>query len=160
MRGIKASDCILVTNVMPSEVKVYDRIENVWVTSYEFAIKLAFVVRIGLLNVAIAKSSASHTDEQLKELYDVITSDSFRQMFEARDEIISALKIELEADKRSAEKRWKRQDAYIEKLDRNNSRMYGELEAHIPSLKPLKESVILEIESGNNEDGNEQEALV
>ncbi len=156
MRNIKASDCILVTDVMPPGVKIYDRIENVWVTSYDYALKLAFVVRIGLLNVAIAKSSASHTDEQLKELYDVITSDSFRQMFEARDEVINALKLELEADKRSAEKRWKRQGAYIEKLDRNNSRMYGELEAHIPSLKPLKEARVLGIEAENTEE-NEQE---
>jgi hypothetical protein len=155
MRNIKASDCILVSDVLPPEIKVYDRIENVWVTSYEYALNLAFVVRIGLLNVAIARSSASHTDEQLKELYDVITSDSFRQMFEARDEIINALKIELEADKRSAEKRWGRQGAYIEKLDRNNSRLYGELQAHIPSLKPLKEIEMLKIG-----ESNEQESLI
>lgn len=158
MRNINASDCILVTEVMPPQTKIYDRIENTWVTSYEYAIKLASVVRFGLLNVAIIRSSASHSDEQLKELYDVITSDSFRQMFEARDEIINALKIELEADKRSSEKRWKRQGAYIEKLDRNNSRLYGELQAHIPSLKPLKEPNILELEEGNNE--NEKDSLI
>lgn len=156
MRNVKASDCILVSDVLPPDVKIYDRLENVWVTSYEYAVKLAFVVRFGLLNVAIARSGASHTDEQLKELYDVITSDSFRQMFEARDEIISALKLEVEADKRSAEKRWKRQGAYIEKLDRNNSRLYGELQAHIPSLKPLKEIETPLLEEGTDE----QETLV
>lgn len=158
MRSINATDCVLVTDMLPPQTKIYDRVENVWVTSYEYAIKLASVIRFGILNVAIAKSSASHSDEQLRELYTVITSDSFRQMFEARDEIINALKLELEADKRSAEKRWKRQGAYIEKLDRNNSRMYGELEAHIPSLKPLKEPNILEIEDGS--DDNEQESLI
>lgn len=159
MRNINASDCILVSDVLPIGVKIYDRIENTWVTSYEYVIKLASVVRFGLLNVAIAKSSASHTDEQLKELYDVITSDSFRQMFEARDEIIDALKQELDADKRSAEKRWKRQGLYIEKLARNNSQLYGELEAHIPSLKPLKEPGDLRLasETGNEED---QETLI
>jgi hypothetical protein len=160
MRNINASDCILVSDVLPTGVKIYDRIENTWVTSYEYAIKLASVVRYGLLNVAIAKSSASHTDAQLKELYEIITSDSFRQMFEARDEIIEALKQELDADKRSAEKRWKRQGVYIEKLARNNSQLYGELEAHIPSLKPLKEPSNLALGSG--EDGNEedQETLI
>jgi hypothetical protein len=158
MRNINASDCVLVTNVLPPQVRIYDRFENIWVTSYEYAIKLASVIRFGILNVAIARSSASHTDEQLKELYSIITSDSFRQMFEARDEIINALKIELEADKRSAEKRWKRQGAYIEKLDRNNSRLYGELQAHIPALKPLKEPNMLELEDGS--DSDEQETLI
>ncbi len=160
MRNINASDCILVSDVLPAGVKIYDRVENAWVASYEYAIKLAYVIRIGLLNVAIAKSSASHTDEQLKELYDVITSDSFRQMFEARDEVILALKQELDADKRSAEKRWKRQGLYIEKLARNNTQLYGELEAHIPSLKPLKEPNNLEIESERGADNGNQESLI
>lgn len=158
MRSINATDCVLVTDVMPPNTKIYDRIDNTWVSSYDYAIKLASVIRYGILKVAIARSSASHSDEQLRELYEVITSDSFRQMFEARDEIINALKVELEADKRGAEKRWKRQGAYIEKLDRNNSRMYGELEAHIPSLKPLKESNLLELKDINDE--NEQESLI
>ncbi len=161
MRNINASDCILVSDILPTGVKIYDRTENAWVTSYEYAIKLAYVIRIGLLNVAIAKSSASHSDEQLKELYEVITSDSFRQMFEARDEIIDALKQELVADKRSADKRWKKQEIYIEKLARNNSQLYGELEAHIPSLKPLKEPsrLTLESETGTSEK-DEQETLI
>ncbi len=159
MRNINASDCILVSDILPVGVKIYDRIENTWVTSYEYAIKLAYVIRIGLLNVAIAKSSASHTDEQLKELYDVITSDSFRQMFESRDEIIEALKQELVADKRSADKRWKKQELYIERLARNNSQLYGELEAHIPSLKLLKEPNILGIEDGSNDEAD-QETLI
>ena len=149
MREVGASDCILVTDILPPNIKVYDRVENVWVTSYEYVIKLASVIRYGLLNVAIVRSSASHSDEQLKELYRVITSDSFRQMFEARDEIISAMRIELDADKRSAEKRWKRQGTYIDKLDRNNSRIYGELQSYIPSLKPLKETELLQINDGD-----------
>src|SRR3989344_595075 len=148
MREINASDCILVSDNLPPNTKMYDRIENVWVTSSESAIKLASVIRFGILNVAIIRSSASHTDDQLKDLYRIITSDSFRQMFEARDEIINALRLELEADKRGAEKRWRRQGSYIEKLDRDNSQLSGELQAHIPSLKPLKEPGILGLESG------------
>ncbi len=148
MREINASDCILVSDNLPANTKMYDRVENVWVTGSESAIKLASVVRFGILNVAIIRSSATHTDDQLKDLYRIITSDSFRQMFEARDEIINALRLELEADKRGAEKRWRRQGTYIEKLDRNNSQLYGELQAHIPSLKPLKEPGILGLESG------------
>lgn len=147
MRKINASDCILVTDILPTEIKVYDRIENVWVTSYEYVTKLASVLRFGLMNVAIAKSSASHTDEQLKELYRIITSDSFRNKFEARDEIIATMKKELDSEKSSTERRWKRQEVYIDKLASNNNQLYGELQAHIPSLKPLN-TEILELDDG------------
>ena len=87
MRKVNASDCILITDILPPDIKVYDRIDNVWVTSYEYAIKLASVLRLGLLNVAIARSSASHGDEKLREFYAIVTSDQFRHMFEARGEM-------------------------------------------------------------------------
>ncbi len=149
MRKINASDCVLVTEILPSHVRIYDRVDNVWVTSYEFALKLASVLRLGLMNVAIAKSAASHTDEQLKDLYRVITSDSFKNKFDARDEIITVMKKELEAEKSSTERRWERQRVNIEKLSRNNSQLYGELQAHIPSLKPLN-TELLELDNGEN----------
>lgn len=155
MRKINASDCILVTDILPPNVKVYDRIENVWVTSYEYVTKLASVLRLGLMNVAIAKSSATHTDEQLKDLYRVITSDSFRNKFEARDEIISAMQKDLELERASTERRWEKQRVNIEKLARNNNQLYGELSAHIPSLKPLN-SDVLELDDGED---NEQTLL-
>ena len=64
MRKIDANDCILVSDVLPPNVKVYERIDNVWVTSYAYALPLASVLRDGLIKVAIAKSSASQTDYQ------------------------------------------------------------------------------------------------
>ncbi len=152
MRKIDASDCILVTDILPTNIRVYDRIDNVWVTSYEYAIKLVSVLRLGLLNVAIAKSSASHTDEQLKDLYRIITSDSFRNKFEARREIIQRMRQELESEQASTERRWKRQAATIDALSKNNREIYGELEAHIPSLKPLGDGETLELQSGDEEE--------
>lgn len=154
MRKINASDCILVTDILPPNVKIYERIDNVWITSYEYVVKLTTVLRLGLMNVAIAKSSATHTDEQLKELYRVITSDSFRQKFEARKEIIDSMRQELESEKANTERRWKRQATTIDNLARNNREIYGELEAHIPSLKPLGEGEALELESGEDEESN------
>lgn len=150
MRKINATDCILVTDILPSNTKYYDRVENVWVTSYEHAIKLANVVRFGILNLAIARSSASHSDEQLRNLYKIITSDSFRHMFEARDEIVKNLGKELDSEISSTERRWRRQRGYIDKLSRNNNQLYNELQAHIPSLKPLGDGGMLSLENGGN----------
>lgn len=149
-RKINAGDCILVTDILPNDVKIYDRIENIWVVSYEFVINLTSVLRLGIMNVAIAKKTASHTDEELRDLYKIITSDSFRGKFEQRDELISMMKKELDSEKASTERRWKRQEVYIDKLDRNNNQLYGELQAHIPSLKPLTAD-ILELESADDD---------
>ena len=73
-------------------------------------------------------------------------------MFEARGEIIEMLKKELEADKASTERKWGRQALYIERLAKNNRELYGLLEDHMPSLKPLSEKGVIELESGEEEE--------
>ena len=148
MRKIDANDCILVSDVLPPNVKVYERIDNVWVTSYAYALPLASVLRDGLIKVAIAKSSASHTDEELRGLYRLITSESFKNKFEARNETIRNMKLGLESDERAMDRIFKRRKVEIEKLERNNNQLYSELQAHVPSLLPLKEPEMIELESG------------
>jgi hypothetical protein len=146
-RRINASECILVSQVLPDDIKSFKRIDGVWVTSYEYALNLAEFIRFLMLSVAIAKASATHEDEELKAIYDYIMSDAFRHKFEAHYEIVNALRDELLAERRSTELRWKKRDAYIAKLDRNTTAMYGELQNVIPNLPSLKS---LESETGAN----------
>lgn len=157
MRKVNASEAIIVTDILPPDIELYDRIDGVWVVSYENAIQLAYVLRIGILNLAIVKSTASQGDEKLRDLYKIITSDSFRHKFEQRNEIIDTLRKELTTEIASTERRWKRQEETIRKLASNNNQLYGELQAHIPSLKPLKGDS-LELESGESD--NEQESFI
>ncbi|KKR76178.1 MAG: hypothetical protein UU21_C0016G0006 [Candidatus Levybacteria bacterium GW2011_GWA2_40_8] len=151
MRKVTGSDCILVTDVLPHGVRSYDRIENVWVTNYETAVQLAVVIRKGFLDVAIAKSTANYSDENLRNFYKLVTSDSFRHLFEARKEIIDRMSEDLEGEIAWNERRWKKRKEEIDKLKRNNREIYGILESHIPSLKPLKEAEVFELESGEGE---------
>lgn len=158
MRKIGASDCIIVSDILPPNVKTYDRIENVWVTSYEYAISLATALRHGILNVAIARSGASHSDENLKKFYDIVNSDRFRHALEARKEIIETMEKELEADKASTDRKWRRQVDNIGKLKNNNRELVGMLEDHVPALKTLTENEYPKIDDG--EDETEQESLI
>lgn len=139
MRKIEASSCILVSDVLPPNIKVYEQIDNVWVTSYEYAINLANALRLGILNVAIARSGSTHTDENLKKFYEIVSSDRFKNALEARKEIIATLEKELEADKASTERKWRRQADSIDKLKSNNRELVGMLEDHVPSLKSLSD---------------------
>ncbi|KKP94750.1 MAG: hypothetical protein US02_C0019G0006 [Candidatus Levybacteria bacterium GW2011_GWA2_36_13] len=155
MRKISASDCILVSDILPPNVKSYDRIDNVWVTSYEYAVRLAIVLRVGILNVAIARSGASHTDDNLRKFYAIVNSDKFRHALEARKEIIVTMENELEADKASTDRKWRRQAANIEKLKNNNRELVGMLEDHVPALKGLSESEYPMLEEGKNENNDQ-----
>ena len=58
------------------------------------------------------------------------------------------MKLGLESDERAMDRIFKRRKVEIEKLERNNNQLYSELQAHVPSLLPLKEPEMIELESG------------
>ena len=154
-RKINASESILVTDVMPDGVKHYSRISGVWVVTFEDSIVLATTLRYSLMQVAIAKSAASHEDEKLQEIYDYITSEAFRHKVEAHFESVKYLKEDLEGEKRSMERIWKKREVQIQRLDRSMSQMFGEIQGI--AREALLTPKALEIESGEK---IEQEELL
>lgn len=152
-RKANASISVLVTEVLPENVKHFARIDGVWVTSYKYAITLASILRDTLLQIAIAKSSASHEDETLQEIYDYITSEAFRHKIEAHFESVKALKEDLDSEKRAMERIWKKREVQIGRLDKSMSQMFGEIQGiagtALPTVKGLgmlKEGETLEEE--------------
>lgn len=137
-RRVNASECILVTEVLPADVKSFHRIDGVWATNYDHVLHIARTVRFILLKVAIAKASTLHEDEELRRIYEYITSESFRHKFEAHFEGVKALRDDLAAEKRLTEIRWKKREAHIDRIDRSASQMYGELQGVAPKLSDIK----------------------
>lgn len=140
-RKANASISVLVTEILPDDIQYFGRIDGVWVTSYEYAITLARILRDTLLQIAIAKSSASHEDETLQEIYDYITSEAFRHKIEAHFESVKVLKEDLESEKRSMERIWKKREVQINRLDKSMSQMFGEIQGiagtALPTIKGL-----------------------
>lgn len=137
-RKVGATECIIVTNVLPNDVKYYHRKDNVWISNYEFAIQTARMIRFLIISVSSAKAGMSHNDEELNRIRQYITSDAFRHKFESHQESVNALREDLRSEMRTTEARWKKRSAQIERLDRNTSQMYGELQGIVPELEDLE----------------------
>lgn len=147
-RTINASESILVTQVLPNGVKSFDRKDNVWVTNYEYALQTARYVRFLIMNIAVAKSSSSHKDEELRAIYEYITSETFKHKFQAHQEAVKTLRDDLVTERRLTEIRWKKREIQIERLDKNSSHMYSELQGIVPELADIE---IIELDSGEEE---------
>lgn len=141
-RKVNASLSILVTDILPDDIKLFGRQAGIWITSLEYAVNLASILRDSLLQIAIAKSSASHEDEKLQEIYDYITSEAFRHKIEAHFESVKMLKDDLDTEKRSMERIWKKREVQIQRLDRSMSQMFGEIQgiagADLPPIHRLE----------------------
>jgi hypothetical protein len=156
-RRVDASVAVIVSDVLPEGIDTFDLHEGVWVTCYKYALPLATVLRNGLFEVAIARSTAAHKDERLEALFNYLTKDGFRNKFEAQVESIVALKTDLDAEQRSTVRLWKKREMQLKRLLGNTASMYGELQgilgASLPSLPSLEGPALLD-------STNEQESLL
>lgn len=140
-RKIGATSSILVTEDIPKEIATFGFIDAVLVTSYQYATSLAVILRRGIMQTAAAKSAAESKDETLEMVYQYLQSDAFRHRIEGYVESIGTMKIDLESERRSMERIWKRREMQITKAELSISRLSGELEgimgSSFPTIKNL-----------------------
>lgn len=156
-RQSDASIAILVSEMLPKGVENFGYYENIWVTSFSYALPLVNVLRIGLFELAVAKATTANKDERLEALFNYLVKDGFRNKFEAQVEGIIALKSDLESEQRTTVTRWKKREMQLKRLMGNTAAMYGELQgilgSSLPSLPSLEGPALVDGQS-------EQESLL
>lgn len=140
-RKAEANITILVSEELPKEINNFKTVDGILITSYNFAIPLAHILRTHLMQLARAKFTAVNKDEKLESLYSYLQSETFRHRFEAYVEGILEMKIDLDTEKRSFERIWKKRETQINRTLSNLTRMYGELQGimgqALPDIKSL-----------------------
>lgn len=134
---LSASEAILISEVLPADVKNFDRKEGVWITTYEHAISICRFVRFLISSIASVKVSAGQTEEEWEKVRDYMMSDSFKHKMQAHFDGIKNLKETLDAEKRSTMLRWKKQESIMDRLDSNTTNFYGELKAIVSQLPQI-----------------------
>lgn len=155
-RKINAQVAIIVSDVMPAGIDTFGWHGNIWVTTYKYALPLCEVVRIGLFELAVAKSTTAHKDEKLEALFTYLANDSFRNRFESQVESLITLRDDLEAEQRSTIRIWKKREMQLKRLMTNTASIYGELQGIMGDSLPSIQS----LDSGNlTEEPNQQNLL-
>jgi hypothetical protein len=151
-RRTDSSAAILVSDILPDGIVKFGYFENIWVTTHQYALPLVEVLRMGLFELAVAKSTSAHKDERLEALFTYLTKDTFRNRFETQVENIILMQTDLETERRSTVRLWKRREMQIKRLISNVSSMYGELQGilgqSLPSISSLDSKVLLAEASG------------
>src|SRR5258708_37393639 len=74
---IDATEAILVSQVLPADSTHFDRIDGVWITTYESAINICRYVRFLITTVYSIKSQSNHTEEEWEQIRDYLMSEAF-----------------------------------------------------------------------------------
>jgi len=116
---------VLVTEVMPKELKRMGLIDGVWVCTYEEFKALSFVLREKIIALNLAKKSGENKTDKMSLLYSYLTSNEFKMQIEAIVEGFTQMQTDLDSEKRAMSRIWKQREKQITKVLENTTGMYG-----------------------------------
>ena len=136
-RSIHADIAVIVSAALPKGYARFAFVDGVLVTDFACASSLGAVLRANLCQLAQARSAAVNKEEKLELLYRYLSGVEFRQRVEAVVEAFTAMRHDLEQERRAAERQWARRARQIEAVTFNVSGMYGDLQGLVPALPTI-----------------------
>lgn len=128
-RSAGADHAVIVSNVLPQNVKNYAYQSGIWTTSLDCALSLALSLRYSLIQAFHIKSSLAQKDGKKDELYSYVTGPEFQRRVEAMMDSFQILMEDMETEKRYFNKKWTRQEKSIRTLMDQTGSIHGELES-------------------------------
>lgn len=155
---INADVSILVSRVLPEEVKDFKFIDGIWVCNYHFVLSLAQVIRLHLIEMGKIKKSLVGKDEKMEVLYKYLSGSQFRNKIENILKGFIVIKDDLDSEKRAMQRVWNKREKEIERVIENTSGMYGDLQG-IMGASALPSVEILELPgvAENDEDREDKD---
>ena len=141
-RDAKADLAILVSETLPKGFHHFRLISGVWVTDILSAVSLALALRVVLIQVARERETQVGKKEKMEIAYNYLTGQEFRNRVEAIVESFTAMKVDLEAERRAMLKIWAKRGKQIERVISNAAGMHGDLQeiagSSLPTIKILE----------------------
>lgn len=136
---------ILVTSVLPKDIKHFWLVEDIMVCSPDFAIHVANMLRDKLLSISKVEKSMEWKDAKMEMLYKYLSSEEFSSKMNMMIDVFSNLRSWIDAERRAMEKNWKKREKDLERATFAVSGMYWELESLMWQSLPW--SKILELDT-------------
>ena len=127
MQACNANIGVLITEVLPKDMQRMGMKDGIWVCTFEEFKGLVGVLRQSLININTALASQQNKGGKMELLYDFLISDAFRMQIEAIVSGFTAMKADLEKEKRAMQLQWKKREKNIELVTQNTIEMYGSI---------------------------------
>lgn len=148
--NIKADIVIIATQVLPDDITTFGFRDGVWITAYKYAVPLAATLRYQLSEMNRVKQSLVGKDAKMELLYNYLGGSEFKNRIETIVLAFMSLKSGLDAEKRAMEKIWSRREKEIDRVMKNTTGFYGDLEG-IMGVSVLPSIQALELPSGDGD---------
>lgn len=141
-RNAKAEIAVLISNVLPKDLKNFGDKDGIYVCDYQSFIGLAKILRTSLIQLAATKLANVGKKEKMEVLWNYLTSVEFRGRMEGILDSFKTMKQDLDQEKRAFTKIWAKREKQIERVIDNTIGLRGDLEGvmgkALPEMKQLE----------------------
>lgn len=149
-QGAAGADiCLLVTRVLPDDIKGFGVKNNVWVLEPTYIIPLVTTLRYHLLEVSKVKNSLVGREQKMEYLYQYLAGSQFKNRIESIVMAFSEMQTDLLAERRAMERIWRKRGQEIERVIENTAGLYGDLQGIVGASLPAIQA--LELPTGETE---------
>ncbi len=127
-RAAGAVAAIIVTQALPAGVQHVTMERGVWVCAWPFAVALATALRVGILEVALARRAGENQSEMMAAVHAYITGTGFRSRVEGIVDALVDLQEDLDSERRAMMTRWKRREQILERGRANMTALVGDVQ--------------------------------
>jgi hypothetical protein len=136
MIQIRATVAILVSVALPEGITRFGQIEGVWVSDPLSALPLAAALRQQLLALDRERQSSVGKNEKMEMLYRYLAGTEFKQKIEGIVEAFRAMQEQVNRERRAMERNWREREKQIERVIRNTTGLYGDMQGIIGGVIP------------------------
>jgi hypothetical protein len=149
-RAINAEEAVLISEVLPINIKTAGYREGVWVTRQAFVIGLASALRASLIQLYYAKNANKGKDEKVEAIYSYLSGVEFKHRIEAIIDAFTNMQADIEREKRYFSAKWAKDDKNIRQVMDNTFGMHGDFKGLMGSTLPtIKGLEVAELEAGD-----------
>ena len=115
-----------------------------WVIKRQLVAPVSQLLRNGLIQTTAARNSAIGMDEKMKVLHRFLTGPEFKQRMEIIIQTFIEMQQELESEKKSLKRQWKKREKSINRVLDNTAGLWGDFQgllgAGVEDIKELNMS--------------------
>jgi len=150
-RAAKVEIAVILSQVLPEGVETFGFVEGVWVAKPQTAIPVAVMLRYALIEIATARQASEGQQTKMELVYQYLTGPRFKQRVQGIVEAFSAMKEDLDKEKKAITKQWAKREEQIDRVMQSTVGMYGDLQGI--AGKTIQEIEGLEMKVLQNGDG-------
>lgn len=142
-RSVKADLAVIISMALPKDVDTFECIDDIWVTNFSLATKVAVILRSELIEIESMRLANEGKDKKINILYDYLCGNEFKQRISGMMEAFKDMQSELDRERQAINQLWARREKQIEKFVLHMSGMYGDIKGIIGKGLPEIESLEL-----------------